>query len=201
MNQVLARSSQISGGVKVTATRVKQRRSQQAGFTLAELLAVVVMVGILATIAAVSYRRYMTSAKVSEATAMVGAIRAAQESYRAETMRYLDVSGAYNRWHPAEPNKQKRAWDYPSHADYAKWQQLGVRSDGPVYFGYLTYAGLAGEDVRTPTGVSANFNFPDSPAEPWYIVQAAGDLDGDDERCYVVGSSFTSEIYVENEGE
>jgi len=202
MNEGLARGSQRNGDVMVVTTRARKSRSRQAGFTLAELLAVVVMIGILATIAAVSYRRYMTSVKVAEATAMVGNIRAAQENYRSETMRYLNVSGE-QAWYPAAPNKNKRAWDFPSHADYNNWRQLGVRSDGPVYFGYVTYAGLAGTDVTEPTGTTATFNFPeaDEITEPWYIIQAAGDLDGDGVRCYVVGSSFTGEIYVENEGE
>lgn len=200
MNEGLARRSQIDGGVMVTTMRARKSRSRQAGFTLAELLAVVVMIGILATIAAVSYRRYMASAKVAEATYMVGQIRAAQESYRSETMRYLHVSGE-DAWYPAAPNKQKRAWDFPSHADYSGWRQLGVRSDGPVYFGYVTYADVAGVAPKKPSGVAADLNLPATPTEPWYLIQAAGDLDADGERCYVVGSSFTGEIHVENEGE
>jgi len=202
MKEGLARRSQVGRGVMATTTRTRKSRSRQAGFTLAELLAVVVMIAILATIAAVSYRRYMTSVKVAEATAMVGNIRAAQESYRSETMRYLNVSGE-DAWYPAAPDDRKRAWDFPSHADYNRWRQLGVRSDGPVYFGYVTYAGLAGTEVAEPTGMVADFNFPepDDVTEPWYVIQAAGDLDGDGVRCYVVGSSFTGEIYVENEGE
>lgn len=196
MRGAMARSSQLDETVMANA---RAKRGLQAGFTLAELLAVVAMIGILATIAMVSYRRYLSSSRVAEATTMVGNIRSAQEGYRSETMVYLNVS-TEGAWYPAAPNDKKRAWDFPDHADYAKWRTLGVRSDGPVYFGYVTYAGLATEDVTAPTGTQATWSF-DTPTEPWYIVQAAGDVNNDGKRCYVVGSSFTSEIYVENEGE
>lgn len=196
--QGLARSSQSNGGTMVNANA---KRSRQAGFTLAELLAVVAMIAILATIAGVSYRRYMASSKVSEATAMVGQIRAAQENYRAETMRYFNVTQTAGNWYPDRPNSKKRSWDFESHADYARWRELGVRSDGPVYFGYATYAGTAGTKPTDPTGTTATFNFPAAPIEPWYVIQAAADLDENGKFCYVVGSSFTGEIYVENEGE
>src|SRR6187455_784174 len=64
----------------------------QRGVTLIELVIVVAMVGILATLATVGYRRYLSSAKTGEATAMIGSIKSAQEAFKSETFRYLDVS-------------------------------------------------------------------------------------------------------------
>lgn len=52
------------------------------GFTLVELLVVVAMVGILASLAIVGYKRFIESAKSSEATAILSSIRIAEESYR-----------------------------------------------------------------------------------------------------------------------
>ena len=68
------------------------RGERERGFTLVELMTVVAMVAILALIAVVSYRKFLLSSKTSEATYMVGAIRSAEESYRAETLTYLSVS-------------------------------------------------------------------------------------------------------------
>lgn len=198
MNQCLARKSQLHTSVMPLA---RNKRSRTAGFTLAELLAVVAMIGILATIAMVSYRRYMASSKVAEATYMVGQIRAAQESFRAETMRYFNVSTEVDSWYPATSDGQKRSWDFDTHADYSKWRQLGVRSDGPVIFGYSTWAGTAGTVPTQPTGITLTFPNAEDINEPWYLVQAAGDLTPGGAMTLVLGSSFTNEIHIENEGQ
>jgi prepilin-type N-terminal cleavage/methylation domain-containing protein len=178
----------------------RRERSKKRGFTLIELLTVVVIVGVLATLGLVAYRKFITSSKTSEAIYMVGAVRAAEESYRAETMRYLNVSAGFANLYPnTTPSAKKWAWDNPSHADYTAWRQLGARSDGPVYYGYKVAAGLAGatppkvDIVKSPTWPTTT--------EPWYLIEAQGDVDGNGVNSYVVGSSFTGEIYVEAEGE
>jgi hypothetical protein len=75
-----------------------------------------------------------------------------------------------------------------------------VRSDGPVYYGYRVAAGTAGQAIPALTGLANPPAFP-APSEPWYLIQARGDVDGNGIYSYVAGSSFTGEIYVENEGE
>src|SRR5215470_6535239 len=81
--------------------RANRPRNQERGFTLIELMTVVVIVGVLATLGLVAYRKFITSSKTSEAIYMVGSIRAAEESYRAETLRYLDVSSGFSKLYPA----------------------------------------------------------------------------------------------------
>ena len=54
---------------------------RQAGMTLMELLTVVVIVGILATIAVPSYRRYMLRAQRSDATTTLLRLQSAQEKH------------------------------------------------------------------------------------------------------------------------
>ncbi len=52
-----------------------------SGFTLTELMVVVVLVGILAAVAVPVYDRYIRQTKASEARAMIGAIVAAEKAY------------------------------------------------------------------------------------------------------------------------
>jgi len=59
----------------------------QAGFTLVELMIVVVVVGILAAIAVPVYQNYAIRAKVSEALALAGACTTAISDYAATNAR------------------------------------------------------------------------------------------------------------------
>ncbi len=75
----MARALQKTGSVTSRGSR---------GFTLVELMIVVAIVGILATLAVVGYRKLIQSSHVSEATGMVQNIRVAQEGYHSETQQY-----------------------------------------------------------------------------------------------------------------
>jgi len=177
-----------------------RRRAARRGFTLLELLTVVAIVGVLATLGLVSYRRFITSSKSSEAIYMVGAIRAAQESYRAETLTYLNVSPGFTDYFPTSSlGAKKTGWDAATHTDYTRWRQLGARPDGGVYYGYLVAAGVAG--AVPPALHTANKPTWPTTTEPWYVIEAKGDVDGNGKYSWVAGSSFTGEIYMENQGE
>src|SRR5688500_13268507 len=178
----------------------KHRKAARRGFTLLELLTVVAIVGILATLGLVAYRRFITSSKSSEAIYMVGAIRAAQESYRAETLSYLNVSAGFTEYFPTgSVGAKKTGWDATTHADYTRWRQLGARPDSAVYYGYLVGAGTAG--AVPPALHTANKPTWPTTTEPWYVIEAKGDVDGNGKYSWVAGSSFTGEIYLENQGE
>jgi prepilin-type N-terminal cleavage/methylation domain-containing protein len=62
--------------------------TNKKGLTLVELLAVVTVVAILATIAATSYRGYLVRARVQDAKVALETVRAEEEQYRAEFGRY-----------------------------------------------------------------------------------------------------------------
>ena len=41
----------------------------------------------------------------------------------------------------------------------------------------------------------------DKQTEPWFVIQAMADTDGDGEKSWFVAGSLNGEVYVENEGE
>jgi prepilin-type N-terminal cleavage/methylation domain-containing protein len=174
----------------------------ERGFTLIEVLTVVVIVGVLATLAVYGVRKYVFASKSSEAMTMITSIKANQEAYKDETYAYLNVSqGSFPRLYPNEtPGAFKAAWSNPTHPDFARWQQLGVDANGPVAFGYAVAAGAAGTAPPTLT-TDQNLNYPVAPTEPWYVVVAQADHNDDDVLSLFVSSSFTREVYVEKEDE
>lgn len=170
------------------------------GFTLVELLTVVAITGILATIGTLLVRKHFAHAKTTEAVATIQAIRQAEEARRAETGTYQNCSAASGTpWYPAAPDGTLRSWNNSSHSDWPAWQQLHVSQPDGTRFGFLVRAGLPGATL--PTLVTAAQPGWATPADPWYVIQAAGNQDKDDKYTLVVASSLNGELYVENDGE
>jgi type IV pilus assembly protein PilA len=173
------------------------------GFTLIELMIVVAIVAVLAAIAVFAVKRYLFAAKSSEAINLIGSIKSAEEAYKDETFTYLDVTGDIDDFYPQSPvgKREKVMWggDGPGAAN---WKILGVTTNQPVQYGYACVAGVAGKSPPS-VGTTPETKWPSADAitGPWYVVKAIGDQDGDGEESIFVGSSFTSEIYVENEAE
>jgi prepilin-type N-terminal cleavage/methylation domain-containing protein len=61
-----------------------RRKPNQKGFTMIELMVVVVVIGILAAIAIPIYGKYIKNARVSEATGRIGEIITASKAYAQE---------------------------------------------------------------------------------------------------------------------
>jgi type IV pilus assembly protein PilA len=176
------------------------------GFTLIELMIVVVIVGILATLAVVGYRKLVQSSHVTEATGMVQSIRVAQEGYHSETQQYANVSTSLTDYYPQAPvYQQVTAWGGPHPYASVSWSALPVHVDGPVMFGYATVAGVAGGAV--PASVTVNGSqlvFPQNPTTDWYVIAACGDLDGnatEPNNTHVYATSWTNQIFVDREGQ
>jgi type IV pilus assembly protein PilA len=174
------------------------------GFTLIEMMIVVVIVGILATLAVVAYRKIVQSSHVSEATGMVQNIRVAQEAYRSETQQYANVSADYTNLCPQAPSYGvMTGWDPTCGTGSVKWSVLPLHVDGPVLFGYGTAAGSAGTAPVSPiTYANASLSLPTSVPSDWFVAWAAADLDSDKSTgTLVVGSSWTNQVSVLNEGQ
>jgi type IV pilus assembly protein PilA len=183
------------------------------GFTLAETMTVVVIIGILAALAVYSVRKYVFAAKSAEARQMILAIKAAEETYREETYVYKSASAAgftdYASLYPQKckgsgaPGRAKYSWETSSCVDATAWRELGVTSSNPVQYGYAAVAVATGGSMPNDNKSIGSFNWGTAAttAGPAFAVVAHGDLNGDGTFSLFLGSSFTDEIYVENEDE
>jgi prepilin-type N-terminal cleavage/methylation domain-containing protein len=185
----------------------RSRLRYERGFTLVEMMTIVIIVGVLATLAVYSVRKYILSSKVGEATAMMASVKSAEEAFKGETFIYLDVSGSFDpgSFYPVTtPGAFKTQWGNSSPASFPKWQTLGVHPDGPVAFTYAVVAtGPNLAQPAMPTGLTkTGFGMPSTTTGWQYIAIAKADLDGNGgPYTWVVSHSYSSEIYVENEGQ
>jgi type II secretory pathway pseudopilin PulG len=165
-------------------------------------MVVVIIVGVLATLAVYAVRKYVFSAKTTEAYDMINAIKSAQEAYRDETFSYLDVSGTLATTYPTQDAKKgKVAWKdtEASPALAAKWGELGVSASSYVQFRYAT---VAGTGAPNPSGLGTDkYVLPTTGNGSWYVVKAIGDQNQDGNVSIFLSSSFSPDVYVERETE
>jgi prepilin-type N-terminal cleavage/methylation domain-containing protein len=182
-------------------------RGSARGFTLTELMVVLLIMGVLATIGFAAVRRHVRAAWGAEALGMVQSIRAAQERWRSEHMMYLNVSSPGASWYPVDPtatgNENTRSpFFFPpgeGHIDNDEWLALRPTVSGPVRFGYMVNAGVANAPMTVPVA-GPSVTWP-TPQDNWYVIQALGDTDWNGVTSYYRGSSLSGEVFVENAGE
>lgn len=178
-------------------------KSRERGFTLAELMVTVAIVGVLAVIGVASFRSEIGASKTNEAAAVIQAIRAAQEAYRSENQSYLNVSSAADSWYPKDDFTSKLSWTpNEDYSDHERWALLGASVAQPVIFRFLVNAGGAGSTFPTPTvGITLPTSITTARDEPWYLIQARADADGDEVYCDGIATSLNNEVVFKNEGE
>ena len=189
------------------ATSRLRRVRRARGFTLVELAVVVTIIGILAVLAVAGYRRLVLSSHTTEATEMVNAIKVAQEAYHSETGQYANVSaglGLGNLYPASTPIATSAvAWGgtCATCPDPAAWQRLSVKASGPMRFGYATMSGPV--STALPAAPVAGMTFPTNAqlTGDWFVINAMGDMDGNNVYCDVVGVSWQRDLYIEHDGE
>ena len=172
------------------------------GFTLIELMVVVVIVGILATVAVGSYKRFTRRARVQEAIAMLGDIRIKQETYYQTYHRYVSTSASTNDFWPnvADWREQDTIWgiDCTQAGDVAAhpgWCALGAgyRTIEVINFEFQVIA----RDPTTP--VIPPVKYITNPNVDWWYARARADFDVDGVFSDIYLSSEMKEPILDNE--
>jgi type II secretory pathway pseudopilin PulG len=176
-------------------------------------MAVVAITGILAALAIATLRQRAFASDVTSAKVVVRAIVAAEEHYRAENQIYLDVSSSGDAgWYPMKtlPNNAKVAFfrtevGNTSDPETNRWRMLAPDIRQPVSFGFKANAGLPPTDMTTVPKFDYELSsvtvLASSVVEPWYMVQARTDADGNGIGCMVGAASWTPEVVSVNDGE
>lgn len=176
------------------------RQRAESGYTLVELMIVVAIIGVLATLATYGVRKYILAAKTSEGIEMLRGIKEAEELYKHETFRYMATSltpVSYFPWNDGLPKDGKKKYfecaDCPAQA---AWKELNVSTNQPVQFAYVVITGVAGAvPAQHPDWKSSPAaGFPATPGDIWYVAYAAADLNGDGKALVYAGTSFSTEI-------
>ncbi len=162
------------------------------GFTLVELMIVVVIVGLLAAVAVFSIRRYMNSARKSEVLAIFGEIRVKEEAYHAEFSRYLSTGANDTSYYPV-PNGTPQPWTPP-----AAWTQLGISpGKNQVYCGYAVTAGGRGV-APAPTNAPNWFGGAAMQSDWWYATASCDNDRNPAVNAFFLTSSDNSSVFEQN---
>ncbi len=192
--------------------RSLHRRSfRTAGFTLIELMFVVIIMMILTSVAVVSFHGHKRRAQMTEAVSFLGAIRIRQETYFATYSQYVDTGNSYNDFYPTTiwPSGCKQdpaSWDIGCPSDqaaYPGWCALGVNpvDQGATYFQYVSIGWAPGDTV--PGCSSGGTCLIQEPTRPWWVAIAQGDQHCTSESVYsaAIMSSQLRVVIVLDAGE
>jgi len=169
-------------------------RSPRAGFTLVELMIVVVIIMILAALGTIGFRRWVARARTTEAVAMLAEMNSKEQTYRMEFGTFLPLRADGNATLPS-PDESTAAFFpvSPSSSGFessrtansignsatwpASWRAAGVSPrDTSLYCTYMTNAGGAGQAV--PGAATFGAKLVTGTAAPWFYGLAACNMSG-----------------------
>ena len=167
-----------------------KRAEDSLGMSLVELMVVVVIIGILAAISVVGYRKYIARARLSEATAMLAEFAAKEQLYFLENGQFVEAhNNSVVAQYPSTTENAAEFWPQnPSNAfDSARtpaavdplptsWRALGIRPRWT--FLYCTYMVNAGAPTIAVPGTVGPTLWAGPPNVPWFYAMAACNLGG-----------------------
>lgn len=177
---MFATANQRCGALlETTAMNVKTKR----GFTLIELMMVVVILSVLSVVAVASYARYQRNAKRGEAIELMNDIRLKQEAFFSVYSRYLsstnDEDVFFGTVSSDDETKNLFHWDLDC-ANAANagnpWCQLGFRPQGRIVGGD-NFLNFQLQTIGWAPGATAPA-YVTNPNAYWLTVQARGLQDG-----------------------
>lgn len=169
-------------------------RDPRAGFTLIELMIVVVIIAILAAMGTIGFRRWIARARSTEAVSMLAEMNSKEQTYRMEFGTFLPLRADGNvtqpspdepaaAFYPISPNaatfeSARSAVSVANSAAWpASWKAIGVSPrDTSLYCTYMTNAGGAADGV--PAAATYGTALVTGVAAPWFYGLGACNMNG-----------------------
>ena len=130
------------------------------GFTLVELVIVIIIVGILSIVAVPIYKGYVKRSITVEGKTLLGIIQATEKAYFAENTKYLDVpTTSFNETLDIDVRSNRyftsfTVYSNEEHGDEARYTAITTTNSGIANGVSLTIMGkYKGEHIYTDSGL------------------------------------------------